>query len=326
MARIIIKNSEYSLYDFDNEEEFEKAVIENKKFLFGKDTVYIDVKRLIGTNNHRGIPDAFLIDFIEPHNPQLYIVENEIASHDIYRHINEQIGRFSVSTLSPDKHLREILIKSIEDNKDIMMEIKSYLTQTSFETITELVLHLTESNKIKIAIAINEVTQEFNKTLEIYRNIPETVLLQRYLSGEDICYYYEPMRDEVEDIEIEKKSNPVSADFDTIVCSAFEDGFKHAYVENSAWWAIRLSQIAQNKLKYLAIYEKLPVAHIKHYAEVDKIEPYQNTNKYIIYLKNKKILENPIKLGNKKGEAPQSPRYTILSKLLSVKSIGELWH
>jgi len=34
MARIILKNCEYSLYDFDNEAEFEKAVIENKKYLY----------------------------------------------------------------------------------------------------------------------------------------------------------------------------------------------------------------------------------------------------------------------------------------------------
>ena len=36
MARIIIKNNEYSIYDFDNEAEFEKAVIENQKHLLEK--------------------------------------------------------------------------------------------------------------------------------------------------------------------------------------------------------------------------------------------------------------------------------------------------
>jgi len=45
MARIILKDKEYSLYDFDNEADFEKAVIANQKYLFGKDSVYIDVKK-----------------------------------------------------------------------------------------------------------------------------------------------------------------------------------------------------------------------------------------------------------------------------------------
>jgi hypothetical protein len=56
MAKIILKNKEYSLYDFDNEIEFEKAVIGNQKFLFGKDSIYLDVKKRIGKSNLRGIP------------------------------------------------------------------------------------------------------------------------------------------------------------------------------------------------------------------------------------------------------------------------------
>src|SRR3989344_7313044 len=114
MARIIIKNNEYSLYDFDNEAEFEKAVIENQKYLFGKDSVYIDVKRLIGYGNHRGIPDAFLIDFYDTKKPQLYIVENELASHDVYSHIAEQIVRFGTSVITSANQIREKLIKAVE--------------------------------------------------------------------------------------------------------------------------------------------------------------------------------------------------------------------
>lgn len=116
-----------------------------------------------------------------------------------------------------------------------------------------------------------------------------------------------------------------TVDFDTVVCAAFEDGFKRAYIENNAWWAIRLSQEAREKLKYLAIYEKSPVAHISHYAEIEHIEPYKDTGKYILYLKNKKTIK-PIKLGTgKKGEAPQAPRYTSLEKLLNAKSVSDLW-
>jgi len=55
MSKIILKNKEYSLYDFDNEAEFEKAVIENQKYLFGENSVYIDIKKRIGKANHKGI-------------------------------------------------------------------------------------------------------------------------------------------------------------------------------------------------------------------------------------------------------------------------------
>lgn len=324
MARIILGNKEYSLYDFDNEPEFEKAVIENQKYLFGKDSVYVDVKKRIGRNQHLGIPDAFLIDFYDAKKPQLYIVENEIASHDVYAHISEQLARFATSTVTSTNQIRNILIKAIENEPETKQEIERYLSQTVFKTVTELMLFLTESN-IKIVITINDVTADLNIVCKIFKNQPDVVLLQRYICGNDISYYYEPMREEIEDIESEKTKTGSAVDFDTVVCAAFEDGFKHAYLENNAWWEIRLSQKARENLKYLAIYEKAPVAHISHYAEIERIEPYKETGKYILYLKNKKTVK-PIKLGrDKKGEAPQAPRYTTLSKLLSAKTVGELW-
>jgi len=324
MARIILNNKEYSLYDFDNEADFEKAVIENQKYLFGKDSVYVDVKRRIGRDSHRGIPDGFLIDFYDAKKPQLYIVENEIASHDVYAHISEQIVRFGTSTVTSANQIRNMLIKAIENEPETKKVIEKYLPQTVFKTVTELMLFLTE-NDIKIVIAINEVTADLNLAFKIFKNPPDRVLLQRYVCGNDISYYYEPMREEIEDIEIEKTKTGRAVDFDTVVCAAFEDGFKHAYLENNAWWEIRLSQKARENLKYLAIYEKAPIAHISHYAEIERIEPYKDTGKYILYLKNKKTVK-PIKLGKgKKGEAPQAPRYTTLEKLLKAKAISELW-
>lgn len=324
MARIILNHNEYSLYDFDNEAEFEKAVIENQKYLFGKDSVYVDVKRRIGRDSHRGIPDAFLIDFYDAKKPQLYIVENEIASHDVYSNITEQIARFGTSIVSSANQIRNLLIKAIEDEPVTKKEIEKYLPQTIFQTVIELMLYLTE-NDIKIVVAINEITTELNLAFKIFKNRPDIVLLQRYVCGNNISYYYEPMREEIEDIEAEKNKTGEAVDFNTVVCAAFEDGFKHAYIENNAWWAIRLSQEAREKLKYLAIYEKAPVAHISHYAEIDRIEPYKDTGKYILYLKNKKTVK-PIKLGTgKKGEAPQAPRYTTLNKLLNAKTVRELW-
>ena len=325
MARIILNNKEYSLFDFDNEAEFERAVIENQKYLFGKDSIYIDVKKRIGRDNHRGIPDAFLIDFYDTKKPQLYIIENEIASHDVYSNITEQIARFGTSIVSSANQIRNVLIKTIENEPETKKEIEQYLTQTLFKNIAELMIFLTEENDIKIVVAINEVTADLNLAFKIFKSPPDIVLLQRYVCEDEVSYYYEPMREEIEDIETEKTKTGEAVDFNTVVCAAFEDGFKHAYMENNAWWAIRLSQEAREKLKYLAIYEKVPVAHISHYAEIDRIEPYKDTGKYILYLKNKKTVK-PIKLGTgKKGEAPQAPRYTTLEKLLNAKTVSELW-
>src|SRR3989338_5762000 len=124
MAKIILGNKEYSLYDFENESEFEKAVVENQKYLFGQDSIYIDVKRRIGRDNHRGIPDAFLIDFYDTKKPQLYIIENEIASHDVYSNITEQIARFGTSIISSANQIRNVLIRAIESETETKKEIE----------------------------------------------------------------------------------------------------------------------------------------------------------------------------------------------------------
>lgn len=326
MARIVLNGKEYGLLSFENEAEFEKAVIENQKSLFGRDSVYVDVKRRIGRDSHRGIPDVFLIDFYDAKKPQLYIVENEIASHDVYSNITEQIARFGTSVVSSANQIRNVLIKAVESESEAKEEVEKYLLQSPFKNITELMIFLTEDNNIKIVVAIDDITADLNLAFRIFKNPPDVVLLQRYSDeNNNICYYYEPMRDEIEDIEREKTISGKSVGFDTVVCAAFEDGFKHAYIENNAWWAIRLSQEAREKLKYLAIYEKSPVAHISHYAEIDRIEPYKDTGKFILYLANKKTIK-PIKLSTgKKGEAPQAPRYTTLKKLLSAKTVSELW-
>jgi hypothetical protein len=326
MARIILNNQEYSLFDFDNEADFEKAVIENQKYLFGKDSIYIDVKRRIGRDNHRGIPDAFLIDFYDAKKPQLYIIENEVASHDVYSHIAEQIVRFGTSAISSLNQIRDVLIDAIENQPQAKKEIEKYLSQTIFKNLHELMIFLVEKSDVKIVIAINEITSDLNLAFKIFKNPPDIVLLQRYMLGNEMAYYYEPMREEIDDIEKEKEASGEVVEFDTVVCAAFPDGFKHAYVENNAWWAIRLSQKAREQLKYLAIYEKAPVAHISHYAEIDRIEPYKDTGKYILYLKNKKTIK-PIKLeGGKSGDAPQSPRYTTLNHLLNAKTLADLWY
>jgi len=324
MARIILQNKEYILNDFNREDELEKAVIENKRYIFGKDSVYIDVKKRIGKENHKSIPDAFLIDFYDSKKPQLYIVENEIASHDVYSHIAEQIARFATSVISSGIQVRQMLLEEISKNPDLTKEIKNQLNNTDFKTITDLLLYLVEQNIIKIVIVINENSEDLNLVLKIFKNQPDVVILQRYICAGDILYYYEPMREEIEDIEIEKAKTGNAVEFDTVVCAAFEDGFNRAYIESKAWWAIRLSQEAREKLKYLAIYEKAPKAEISNYAEIDRIEPYKDTGKYILYLKNQKKIP-PIKLNVGKGEAPQSPRYTTLKKLLSAKFINELW-
>jgi len=91
MEKIICNDKVYSKYDFSLEKEFESKVVEYSKSIFGNDTVYFDTKKRISKGEIIAIPDGYLIDFTFENNPRLYIVENELSSHDVFRHIGEQI-------------------------------------------------------------------------------------------------------------------------------------------------------------------------------------------------------------------------------------------
>lgn len=324
MTAVLFEKINYKLLDFDSEKEFEKAVIDNSKNLFGQNTVYIDTKKRIGEKNsyHKTIPDAFLIDFSNEKRPQLYFVENELSTHDAYGHIAEQLLRFSTSMKTSPKQIRIKLVDIINSNQELLKEITDFIKKSNLDNLDQLINYLID-NPIKIVLVINEVTPDLNLSLGELRNNPDVVFMQRYSNGSKIMFVYEPMREEIVQFELDKNAN--IDDFDTIVCPAFEDGFKHAYIENDAWWAIRISQKAREQLKYLAIYEKSPVAAVRNFAEIDKIEPYKDSGKFIVYVKNKKTI-NPIELDiGRKGIAPQSSRYTTYTKLLKAKKISELW-
>lgn len=323
MGNILIDKEKFQEYAFENESEFEKAVIENSKFLFGKDSVYIDVKRRLGKGYKKGVPDGYVIDFTDSVSPQLYIIENELASHDIYGHISEQIARFGTIIATSKNSIRDMLIKEIKGDNVLNQEILNKLNKSSFDNLDQLMINLVEKTNIKIAIVIDDIEEELELVLENFKNKPDALLLQRYIKDNKTAYFCEPLIQEIQEDVRTVMEDADTREFDTVVCAAFEEGFKNAYLEKNAWWAIRLSQRAREKLKYLAIYEKSPTGAVQNIAEIEKIEPYEDSGKFIVYLKNKQKI-GPIKY-DKPGSAPQSPRFTTYEKLVNSKVLSELW-
>ena len=238
MAKILVDNKKFYILDFDSEDEFEKAVIGNSQHLFGNASIYIDVKKLFGKKDsyHKGIPDGYLIDFSSKKQPQLYFVENELSSHDIYSHISEQLLRFNTAIKTSQNQIRKKLLEVIKTNPKLLNNINGLLKDTPFHNVDEPMNYMVDKG-IKIVLVIDEATADLNDSLDVFPERPDVVTLKRYIFKNEVAYIYEPMRDEIEDLEGSKgKGKKDSADFNTIVCPAFEDGFKRAYIENDAWW------------------------------------------------------------------------------------------
>ncbi len=113
--------------------------------------------------------------------------------------------------------------------------------------------------------------------------------------------------------------------FDTLICAAKKDGFKTAFLDQKAWWAVRIKKENISSIKYLAIYQVAPISALTHYGEVDKIELYEDGDKYKIYLKDVVKLNNDISIGDDPYLRPQGPRYTKLKDLLASATLDDLF-
>jgi len=137
---------------------------------------------------------------------------------------------------------------------------------------------------------------------------------------------FEPALIEKEEIEELPDQIIKKVEWDTIVCAAKEDGFKSAFLKQKAWWAVRLNPKTIQFIKYLAMYQVAPISKITYYGMVEKIELYENTGKYKIYLDGDPIkLKKPIGLGKNRYLKPQGPKYTKISVLKAAKTLDDIW-
>ena len=82
MEVILTDNGVFHRSQFESEAALEKAIVNIQTELFGKNRMYLDVKKKIGVKGGlRNIPDGYLLD-LSDNKPRLYVVENELAAHD----------------------------------------------------------------------------------------------------------------------------------------------------------------------------------------------------------------------------------------------------
>jgi predicted transport protein len=128
---------------FAQEADFEKEIIASKDAIFGRNTIFIDAKKKIGTTAlGNTIPDGFLFDLSDPDNFEFYIVEVELERHDFYTHIFPQITKFFAffKNGKRQKELVEKLFTTINNDSELKRRFKSYLRDREiFKVLNDLV-------------------------------------------------------------------------------------------------------------------------------------------------------------------------------------------
>ncbi|MBQ3565413.1 MAG: hypothetical protein IJA14_04655 [Alphaproteobacteria bacterium] len=325
MEKIIFNNRIYSQYDFSLEKDLENKVVEYSKAIFGKDTIYFDTKRRISKGDVIAIPDGYLIDFTFENDPRLYIIENELISHDVYKHIGEQILKFGVSYKASGHKLKDIFLDYIEGNNEYKTFINEKLKKSNYRNIDAFLEDIIFHKKVGCIVVIDEESKDLENVLSQLTMETDIIVFQAYKNNLDYIYKFTPFQEEIRAIE-ESSPNVVVEELDTIVVPAREEGFNRVFLGENCWYEIKISSSMIPKIKYIAAYQTASVSAITYYAEVSNIEKYKDTNKYILYFKDKAIkLDSPIKIAINKGIAPQSPRYTTFNKIKKSKTLEEVF-
>ena len=333
MAKLIIGGLPFKSVSYEKEEEIEKVVVNNSKLIFGNKTIYFDLKKGIRSNKEGvlSIPDGYLLSFMSG-DPILYVVENELSTHDIYTHIGMHFLKYHSSFSEGSRmKVKNYLLEYAKQNKEILNHITRLIKDSKFSNASELLDYVVFEKDYGFLVAIDEATDELYRVLKSFN--PEIIEIKKFVSEEDntkIVYLFDGFQEEVTE-SIGKLIKEI-ADVDTLVCPANEEGFEEVFIKQDRWYAIRISPSMISQIKFIAMYETSPVSSIRWGGEVVKIEKcirpgYENSGKYEVFIKNKRKIR-PLTLSseeNTKGIAPQGPRYTKLELIEDAKKLSDIF-
>ncbi len=313
---LILNGKEFIEYDYKGKEnELERDIVANSKLIFGEKTVYIDVKhRIHGEGNkNSSVPDGYLLDYTDEKEPRLYVIECETQYHGVRDHIAPQITQFGLNFSNAQNDIKKTVINGIED-KELLNKVA---INANYRNVDDMFDHIITNDKFGVIIPIDETYNDLEKSKILFSFKIETLQFKKFINGNDTIYQFETFYDK----SITSKTNNIK-EINTVIVPADIDGFQKEFIGQNCWYAISIGINMLDKIKYIAAYEKSPTAAIRYYAEVDRIELYEDSGKYIIYFKDKaKKLPIPIKLNpNHPSKAPQGRVYTNFDKLINANS------
>ncbi len=186
---ILIDGVKYILKNPDNEDDLEKIIEKNYKYIFGEESFYFNFKKKLKSKSGIGsIPDGYLIVFNT--TPEWYILEVELASHPLYDHIIPQLTKFNrgIEGVSTKKSLIDMFYDEIKTNPILEARVKEKIGSGEvYKFISDLI-----SNKPSIIIVINERTSELEEAIRDIRGdvkILEFKIFRREGISEEIDAY-----------------------------------------------------------------------------------------------------------------------------------------
>jgi len=335
MSLIWTHGGPYRRVSYASESDLEAAIVEVQADLFGADRIYLDTKRKIGSKGGiRNIPDGYLLD-LSGRKPRLYVVENELASHDPLRHIAVQILEISLSFETDQRSVKAILFAALQEQPSIKHKCEEYAATHEYRNLDHLLEYLVYEAPFAALVVIDEIPEDLENVLtRRFRFGVEVLELARFENAKaERFYHFEPfLADIAEDVSPKVESGQKTPgridldEVDTVVVPAREDGFEETFLCENRWYAVRLHGTMRPQIRYIAAYQVAPISAITHLAPVRSIEPWKDTGKFVLNFADPANEIGPITLvKGGRVKAPQNLRYTTYQKLQSAKTLDDLW-
>jgi hypothetical protein len=335
MSIIWLNGEVFNLVEYPNEPDFENAIMDVRTELFGQNRIYIDVKKKIGQKGStRNIPDGYLVD-LSGRKPRLYVVENELASHDPLRHIAVQILQFSLSFEAEPRTVRTIVFNAIQSDGEARAKCEAFASANRFRNLDHLIDEMIFESPFAALVIIDVMPDKLEKILaEKFRFGVEVLTLTRYESATgQRLYQFEPFLADLSiATEIITSSESIELiepdEIDTVVVPAHRDGFERTFLGQNCWHAVRIHGTVRPQIKYIAAYQVRPISAITHVAPVRGIEPYGDEGKSIIYFSEPAQELNSIPMvkdGTAKVKTFQNLRYTNYERLINARTLDDVF-
>jgi hypothetical protein len=238
MSVLWTKAGPYQRVEYADEADLESAILEVETALFGKNRIYLDVKKKIGAKGgQRNIPDGYLLD-LSGSRPRLYVVENELAAHDPLRHVAVQILQFSLSFESEPRQVKTILFHALQERTDAKLLCERYAVSHDFRNLDHLLEWMVFEGPFAALVIIDELGTDLENVLSSKFQFGVEVLeLARFENAQgERSYLFEPF---LADVDTDAESTD-TVDIDTVVVPARPEGFQEVFLGEHRWRAIRV--------------------------------------------------------------------------------------
>jgi len=328
--RIVTPSGIFDWVAPNDEPSLEESIKANAKLIFGEGRYYLDCKRRMGAKGKEkrfNIPDGFLLD-LRREDPRLFVVENELAEHDLFKHFGVQLLEFSHSYRQAGRQLKTVLFEEISKAPDVQKACEEYAKEKGYRNLDNLLDYLVFETPFQAVVIIDEETEELHSVVKQFSFPVEIIEFVTYQdsSGKQAFRFNPFLQDVGEPVTEVGRATADIGELDTIVVPAREDGFQETFLGENRWYEIRIHASMIPQIKYIAAYQVAPVSAITHWALVKNIEPWQDTGKFVVNFAEPAKEIGPVPLVPKsRVKALQNARYTSFDRLQKAKTLNEVF-